>query len=87
MPEVDFIDTQIAQEDTRSLAQKARDCVLVGAVEGLFFTALLVALVIEGPVASRRPGGGVPGSGKARVVRETDGVWRGGLSQHGGGRR
>ncbi|MCZ6886020.1 MAG: hypothetical protein O7E53_06645, partial [Alphaproteobacteria bacterium] len=50
MPEVDFIDTQIAAEDTRSLAEKARDCVLVGAVEGLFFTAFLIALVIEGPV-------------------------------------
>ncbi len=50
MPEVDFIDTQIAAEDTRSLARKARDCVLVGAVEGLFFTAFLIALVIEGAV-------------------------------------
>lgn len=50
MPEVDFIDTQIAAEDTRSLAEKARDCVLVGAVEVLFFTAFLIALVLEGPV-------------------------------------
>lgn len=50
MPEVDFIDTQIAAEDTRSLAEKARDCVLVGAVEALFFTAFLIALVLEGPV-------------------------------------
>lgn len=50
MPEVDFIDTQIAAEDTRGLAEKARDCVLVGAVEALFFTAFLIALVLEGPV-------------------------------------
>ena len=48
MPEVDFVDAQIAAEDTRSLAQKAWDCILVGAVEGLFFMAFLIALAIEG---------------------------------------
>ena len=47
MPEVDFIDTQIAREDTRSLAEKTKDRLVLGGCQVLLFTAFLIGLALE----------------------------------------
>ena len=50
MPEVDFIETQIAQRDTRGLAGKARDWLTLGGCQSLLFGAFLVGLALEDAV-------------------------------------
>ena len=50
MQEVDFIETQIAQRDTRGLAGKARDWLTLGGCQSLLFGAFLVGLALEDAV-------------------------------------
>ena len=47
MPEVDFIDTQVAREDTRTLAEKTRDRLVLGGCQMALFAAFLVGLALE----------------------------------------
>ena len=47
MPEVDFIDTQVAREDTRTLAEKTRDRLVLGGCQVMLFAAFLVGLALE----------------------------------------
>lgn len=47
MPEVDFIETQVAREDTRSLAEKARDRLALGGCQAALFAAFMVGLALE----------------------------------------
>ena len=47
MPEVDFIDTQVAREDTRTLAEKTRDRLVLGGCQVALFAAFLVGLALE----------------------------------------
>lgn len=47
MPEVDFIDTQVAREETRSLAEKTRDRLVLGGCQVALFAAFLVGLALE----------------------------------------
>lgn len=47
MPEVDFIDTQVAREDTRTLAEKARDRLALGGCQVALFAAFLVGIALE----------------------------------------
>lgn len=47
MPEVDFIETQVAREDTRSLAEKARDRLALGGCQVALFAAFLVGIALE----------------------------------------
>ena len=50
MPEIDFIETQIAQRDARGLAGKARDWLTLGGCQSLLFGAFLVGLALEDAV-------------------------------------
>ena len=50
MPEVDFIDTQITRADTRTLAEKAKDWLILGGCQSLLFGAFLVGLALEDSV-------------------------------------
>lgn len=47
MPEVDFIDTQVAREDTRTLAEKIKDRLVLGGCQVALFAAFLVGLALE----------------------------------------
>ena len=47
MPEVDFIETQVAREDTRSLAEKVRDRLALGGSQAALFAAFMVGLALE----------------------------------------
>ena len=47
MPEVDFIDTQVARGDTRTLAEKTRDRLVLGGCQVALFAAFLVGLALE----------------------------------------
>ena len=47
MPEVDFIDTQVAREDTRTLAEKTKDRLVLGGCQVALFAAFLVGLALE----------------------------------------
>jgi hypothetical protein len=50
VPEVDFIDTQITRADTRTLAEKAKDWLILGGCQSLLFGAFLVGLALEDSV-------------------------------------
>ncbi|MXY38184.1 MAG: branched-chain amino acid ABC transporter permease [Rhodospirillaceae bacterium] len=50
MPEVDFIETQVAREDTRSLAEKVRDRLALGGSQAVLFAAFMVGLALEDTV-------------------------------------
>jgi len=47
MPEVDFIDTQIARADTRTMAEKAKDWLVLGGCQSLLFAAFLIGMTLE----------------------------------------
>ena len=47
MPEVDFIETQVAREDTRTLAQKAKDRLALGGCQVALFAAFMVGIALE----------------------------------------
>jgi branched-chain amino acid transport system permease protein len=47
MPEIDFIQTQLRQEDRRTLAEKVRECAVLGAVLAVVSALFLYGLAIE----------------------------------------
>ncbi len=50
MPEVDFIETQVAREDTRSPGEKVRDRLALGGCQAALFAVFMVGLALEDTV-------------------------------------
>ena len=50
MPEVDFIETQVAREDTRTPGEKVRDRLALGGCQAALFAVFMVGLALEDTV-------------------------------------